>query len=137
MKCHGNLWPPMISFYHLLKAAGKAQSGKRFRADVARFHYDLERELWRLHEQLADKTYAPGTYHSFAQEPVTMWFPGDDLFAPSERRRGLPIGNQTNQFFANIYLDPLDHFLKDKLGVKGYVWAVENVILTRVLAVNF
>ena len=39
-----------------------------------------------------------------------MWFPGDDLFTPIERRTGLPLGNQTSQFFANVYLDPLDHY---------------------------
>ena len=46
-----------------------------------------------------------------------MWFPGDDLFTPAERRRGLPLGNQTSQFFANVYLDPLDHFITDRLGL--------------------
>jgi Reverse transcriptase (RNA-dependent DNA polymerase) len=52
---------------------------------------------------------------------VLQWFPGDDLFTPLERRRGLPIGNQTSQFFANVYLDALDHFVKDRLRVPGYV----------------
>ena len=40
-------------------------------------------------------------------------FPGDELWTPSPRRRGIPIGNQTSQFFANVYLDPLDHFVED------------------------
>jgi hypothetical protein len=53
------------------------------------------------------------------QEEVVNYFPGDDLFTPGERR-GIPIGNQTSQFFfANVYLDPLDHFIKDCLGIKG------------------
>jgi RNA-directed DNA polymerase len=50
------------------------------------------------------------------QEPVNLHFPGDDLFAPYERRRGLPIGNLTSQWFANIFLDPLDHFCSERLG---------------------
>jgi RNA-directed DNA polymerase len=50
------------------------------------------------------------------QEPVDLHFPGDDLFTPFERRRGLPIGNLTSQWFANIFLDPLDHFCAEKLG---------------------
>ena len=49
------------------------------------------------------------------------YFPGDDLFTPGERRRGIPLGNQTSQFFANVYLDPLDHFLTDRLRLPGYV----------------
>jgi retron-type reverse transcriptase len=49
------------------------------------------------------------------QEPVNLHFPSDDLFAPFRRRRGLPIGNLTSQFFANLYLDPLDHFCTEVL----------------------
>jgi RNA-directed DNA polymerase len=49
------------------------------------------------------------------QEPVDLHFPGDDLFAPYRRRRGLPIGNLTSQFFANLYLDGFDHFATEVL----------------------
>jgi hypothetical protein len=57
------------------------------------------------------------------------YFHGDDLLTTSERRRGIPIGNQTSQFFANVYLDPLDHFLKDRLGIKGYVRYVDDFLV--------
>jgi RNA-directed DNA polymerase len=52
---------------------------------------------------------------SNAQEPVNLYYPGDDLFAPFRRRRGLPIGNLTSQFFANLHLDGLDHFVTEVL----------------------
>jgi len=45
--------------------------------------------------------------HSNPQVESIAYFPGDDLFTPFERRRGLPLGNQTSQFFANVYLNPL------------------------------
>lgn len=35
--------------------------------------------------------------------------------------KGLPIGNLTSQFFANVYLNPLDHFIKEVLHIKGYL----------------
>ena len=44
---------------------------------------------------------------SCAQEPAVWHFPGDDLFTPAGRRRGLPIGNLTSQLLANVMLDPL------------------------------
>ena len=53
------------------------------------------------------------------QEPVCLYYPGDDLFTPFERRRGLPIGNLTSQLFANLYLDGLDHFCKEVLRAKA------------------
>jgi hypothetical protein len=53
---------------------------------------------------------------SNAQEKVDLYFNGDDLFAPFQRRRDLPIGNLTSQFFANLYLDGFDHFATEVLG---------------------
>ena len=65
MKRHGNLWDRMISFGSLLQAAHAAARGKRFKPGVARFVFDLERQLLLLHEELASKTYRPGPYRTF------------------------------------------------------------------------
>lgn len=43
--------------------------------------------------------------------------------------RGLPIGNMTSQFMANVYLDPLDHYLKDELGCKGYIRYMDDFVV--------
>jgi len=67
--------------------------------------------------------------HSNPQEPVELYFPGDDLFAPMSRRRGLPIGNLTSQFFQNVYLDPLDHFITERLRVGAYLRYVDDFAL--------
>jgi hypothetical protein len=42
-----------------------------------------------------------------ASEWKPTLFSGDDLLALA-RPKGMPIGNQTSQFFANVYLHPLD-----------------------------
>lgn len=62
-------------------------------------------------------------------EEALIYLPGDDLFTPHLRRRGLPIGNQTSQFFANIYLDPLDHFIKETLHVHDYLRYCDDFLL--------
>lgn len=41
----------------------------------------------------------------------------------------IPIGNYTSQFFANIYLNELDHYVKEKLKVKYYVRYMDDFIL--------
>ena len=70
MKRVGYLWDRLISFENLLRSAEAACKGKRFRPDVARFHFGLERELWRLQAELAAKSYQPGTYRAFViREP--------------------------------------------------------------------
>mgnify|MGYP001191663212 CR=1 FL=1 len=63
------------------------------------------------------------------QEPAAFYFPSDDLFTPSERRRGLPIGNLTSQFLANVYLNGFDHFVKEKLKAEKYVRYVDDFAL--------
>jgi RNA-directed DNA polymerase len=55
------------------------------------------------------------------QEPVLAWFEGDELFTPAARRRGIPIGNLTSQFLANVFLDRFDHLVMDREGYGEYV----------------
>ena len=46
--------------------------------------------------------------------------------------KGIPLGNLTSQLFSNVYLDPLDQFIKRRLGVKYYLrYADDMVILSR------
>lgn len=42
---------------------------------------------------------------------------------------GLPIGNQTSQWFALFYLNGLDHFIKEQLNIKYYVRYMDDMIL--------
>ena len=43
--------------------------------------------------------------------------------------KGLPIGNLTSQFFANVYLNSLDQFVKRKLKIKYYFRYVDDLVL--------
>ncbi len=43
--------------------------------------------------------------------------------------QGLPIGNYTSQWFANFYLEGLDHFIKQELGIKYYIRYVDDLVL--------
>lgn len=52
-------------------------------------------------------------------DAILVYFPGDDLFTPTERRTGIPIGNLTSQFFANLYLDDFDHFVAELRSQAG------------------
>ncbi len=64
----------------------------------------------------------------FDKEYRMVYFTGDDLFAVN-RPRGLPIGNLTSQFWANVYLNGLDHFVKRELRCPGYVRYVDDLLL--------
>jgi len=43
--------------------------------------------------------------------------------------KGLPIGNLTSQFFANLYMNELDQFAKHELKVKYYGRYVDDIVL--------
>lgn len=42
---------------------------------------------------------------------------------------GLPIGNYTSQIFANVFLDPVDHFVKERIGVPHYIRFADDMVL--------
>jgi len=237
MKRYGNLWDRLVAWENLISAAHKARLGKRDRAAVQRFEFDLENNLLDLQRELLNCSYMPGGFsthwitrpkprlisaapyrdrvvhhalmnvleplmdrhfhpHSYAcrkgkgthaaadrvqsllqyhryfiqfdirkyfpsidhdilkdmfrrlikdkrilwlmdlivdgsndQESVVEYFPGDDLYEPHMRRRGLPIGNLTSQWLANWYLTPLDHYLTSRLGLGAYVRYCDDFVI--------
>ncbi|VVB91473.1 Reverse transcriptase (RNA-dependent DNA polymerase) [uncultured archaeon] len=221
MRRYGNLFENIISFENLLKAAKKAFRGKKDKARVARFYFDMEKELLCLQEELLNKTYEPrplrkfqirepkpreigasdfrdrvvhhaicntiepilergSIHHSYAcrigkgthravmqaqifsrkhsyflkcdirkyfasidheilNKMLARKFKDADLMwllntiidsAESENTgKGVPIGSLTSQHFANLYLDKLDHCIKDCLRVKSYLRYMDDFIL--------
>ena len=52
-------------------------------------------------------------------DPDVLWL-CDMIIDSTEGNVGIPIGNQSSQLFALLYLNGLDHFVKEKLGIKYY-----------------
>jgi RNA-directed DNA polymerase len=55
--------------------------------------------------------------------------PGETIIPTRQRRVGIPIGNLTSQFLANLYLDGFDHFIKQELRVPAYLRYVDDLFL--------
>lgn len=111
-------------FYHL----DKNILFRQFFRDINRSDLkDKEKILW-----LANKI----IYHDPTRNYV---FKGDKrklALLPSHKtlfkipkHLGLPIGNLTSQFFANVYMNRFDHFVKRELKVKGYLRYVDDFVL--------
>ncbi len=43
--------------------------------------------------------------------------------------KGIPIGNLTSQNFANFYLSGLDHFIKERIRIEGYIRYMDDIVL--------
>jgi len=90
--------------------------------DTLRRHLKDTRVL-RLFDRIIDGS------PPFPETGSPDYFPGDDLFSPLDRLRGIPIGNLTSQFLANLYLDGFDHFVKEELRVRPYLRYVDDMVL--------
>lgn len=51
-----------------------------------------------------------------------------DLIVDSAEQ-GVPIGNYTSQWFANFYLQELDHYIKEQLKVPYYIRYMDDMVL--------
>ena len=68
---------------------------------------------------------------ALVRSPSSAWegLPKDKSLKYSGCGKGLPIGNLTSQLFANIYLNPLDHFVKRELKIRCYGRYVDDMVL--------
>lgn len=113
-----------------------AEFARRFpcamKCDIRRYFPSIDHEI--LLERIARVIGDPGvlglvrTILSSHRDSMRQAY-GDSLFDVREAGCGLPIGNLTSQFFANIHLDGFDHFVKQTLRVKGYVRYVDDFLL--------
>ena len=42
---------------------------------------------------------------------------------------GIPIGALTSQWLANLYFDPVDHFIKDDMGIRFYLRYMDDFVI--------
>lgn len=109
--------------------------------DLANFFVAIDKEV--LRKQLATKITEP--WWLALAEQILMHDPREDyevrspahLFnrVPQHKRLaaqpshlGLPIGNLSSQFFANVYLNALDQFAKHELRAKHYIRYVDDFV---------
>jgi retron-type reverse transcriptase len=112
------------------------------KCDLANFFVSIDKRI--LREQLARRVTEPWwmwlTDLVLMHDPrpdVVMQAPPDllDLVPPHKSllnqptHRGLPIGNLSSQFFANVYLDALDQHAKHKIGARHYIRYVDDFLL--------
>ena len=68
-------------------------------------------------------------YRMMGPEILKAKIPAQKSLFNTCNTRGLPIGNLTSQFFANVYLNELDHYVKHILKCRFYVRYVDDFLL--------
>jgi len=106
-----------------------------FQADLRLYFPSIDHQ--HLLNQLRQLIVCPGTLwlletilaHGAETTPTLEPFPGDTLLTPLERSHGLPIGNLTSQFLANLHLNDFDHRIASLRGVASYLRYVDDFAL--------
>lgn len=104
------------------------------KCDIRKYFPSVDHEI--LLEAVTKKIKCPQTLWLVRQiiatrddKSAAFYFPGDDLFTPFTRCKGIAIGNLTSQFFANVYLNGFDHFVKETLGCRYYIRYVDDFVV--------
>jgi len=119
------------AFFRLVRMARKVSrnytsSCWALKLDIRKFFDSVDHEIMMglLRERIADERLL-----ELLKEIIfsfSVWVPGQ---ARNDRgRKGMPLGNLTSQLFANIYLDPLDKFVKHQLKTKHYLRYADDFI---------
>lgn len=85
---------------------GGYANGWVLKCDISKYFYSIQ------HGPLKEMV------RQYFRDPLLLWL--IDLIIDSTENPGIPIGNQTSQWFAVMYLSGLDHFIKEKLGIRYY-----------------
>ena len=112
------------------------------KCDLANFFVRIDKHI--LREQIAEHVTEPWwmwladtiLFHDPRQD-VDLRCRPDLLSRVPEHKRlgnqpahlGLPIGNLSSQFFANIYLNSLDQFIKHQIGARHYIRYVDDFVI--------
>ncbi|MCK6555458.1 hypothetical protein L6Q96_12895 [Candidatus Binatia bacterium] len=138
----------LMTFLRRITANGR-RPARALKLDVSSFFASIHKEtLYRIvcryvadpemrwltrvilfHDPTTDYRFKPGGARVPA--PYSGRYPipkGKSLFGGGNER-GLPIGNLTSQFWANVYLNPLDQFVKRELKCRYYLRYVDDLVL--------
>ena len=77
------------------------------KCDISKYFYNIKHDALK------------SLIRKYISDPDCLWLL-DMIIDSTEGNVGIPIGNQSSQIFALLYLSSLDHMVKEKLGIKFY-----------------
>lgn len=86
--------------------------------DIAKFFYTINKEILY---HIITKYYKDKKFLNLTRKFIYCGL--------TEGNKGIPIGNYTSQYFANIYMNELDHYIKEKLKIRYYIRFMDDGIL--------
>jgi retron-type reverse transcriptase len=134
----------IFNSYANRKGKGAHRAIERYQYYARKYRYVLKCDVRKFFPSL-DHEILKSAFRWKIQCPKTLWLsdlildnsnPQESvndilkpLCLPDHCRRGLPIGNLTSQFWANVYMNRFDHFVNETLQVPGYIRYVDDFVI--------
>lgn len=101
--------------YYLNKMKGKNNNFYVLKCDIKKFFFNIDRDILFniLKKDIKDK----------------YLLKLSEIIIYNYKDNSIPIGNYTSQYFANIYLNELDYFIKYELCIEYYLRFMDDFIL--------
>ncbi len=115
--------------YACRKGKGQHAALKKAACMAGRYRFFLKMDVSRYFDSIDHLILFQALVRVFKDRPLLVLFDQIlDSYA-NEPGKGLPIGALTSQHFANFYLAPLDRFVKQALGVKGFLRYMDDFVI--------
>ncbi len=121
--------------YSSRKNKGTYEAGKRFRKFAWKISCQNTKTVWILKCDIrkffdsVDHDILIGLLlQKIKDEKVTKLLIQIIKSFQSQPDKGIPLGNLTSQLFSNVYMNPLDNFIKRNLGVKHYIRYADDFV---------
>ncbi len=129
------LWERMFIFdsYACRVGKGTHKAADRYTEFSRKAAYVLKCDIRRYFENV-DHEVLLADLARYVRDDGVLWLARRILESNSARPgvvpgRGIPIGNLTSQFFANVYLNRFDHWVKEELKARFYIRYVDDFVL--------
>lgn len=90
-------------------------------------YYIIKMDVAKYFQNI-DKTILYNILQKKIKDLKLLWLTKEILYS-NGKEKGLPIGNYTSQCFANIYLNELDQYAKNKMKLKYYYRYMDDIVV--------
>ena len=104
---------------------GKRYIERWLRRDRKHTKYCLKLDIKKYYPHI-DNAVLKSRFRRKIKDQKALWLIDSIIDSHAE---GLPIGNYTSQWWANFYLEGLDHYIKEDLHIKYYLRYMDDMVL--------
>lgn len=106
--------------------------------DISKYFYNIDHDIVKeiLRNKIKDKKVISlldkiidSTDKEYINKTIIKLNKNNEDISLYKKGKGFPIGNMTSQFIGIIYLNELDHFIKEKLKIKYYIRYMDDGVL--------